>query len=584
MSDAIVGAPRTLTTAAIGGLLLALSLPPWPGSTGAWPLGVVGAAVVFAAVDGRRLRARAGAGMAAGLGLYLPGLWWMRDFSLPGFVVTVLLEAVILAGAMSLAPPARRAGPGARLVAFPAGLVLAEAFRGAWPFGGLPLAGIELGQVAGPLAPAARLGGRLLIVALVGLAGAGLASAASMTTRLTAARPAGGRRNSGAWSRVVPAENGSRTGRHPGVGTGLAAVPRGTEPGTGGLPGDRPEKNVPRRRRQLRPSAPTAVSGPRRLGPALAALVAVVVVAIGGAMAPVGRVDGELTVAAVQGGGPRGLRAVGRDPGPVFQAHLRAGAAVGPGADVVLWPEDVVDVPGVFARSPEERALAALAVELGTTIVAGVVEDIDDERFRNAVVVVGPDGRVVDRYDKVHRVPFGEYIPARSLFDRLADLSAVPRDAIAGTGPGVVDTPAGRLGVLISYEVFFEDRGRAAVRAGGRLLLVPTNASSFNDAQVPAHELAVARLRAIETGRWVVQAAPTGYSAVVDHNGRVLARSTLGSPSVLRHDVQLRSGNTVFVVLGPVPVVLLAVAMLFVGWVRRRKLERGNSRFAMSAD
>ena len=125
-------------------------------------------------------------------------------------------------------------------------------------------------------------------------------------------------------------------------------------------------------------------------------------------------------------------------------------------------------------------------------------------------------------------MPFGEYIPARSFFARLADVSAVPRDAIAGRGPGVVDTPAGRLGVLISYEVFFQDRGRAAVRAGGRLLLVPTNASSFDDAQVPAHELAVARLRALETGRWVVQAAPTGYSAVVDHRGRVLARSRPG--------------------------------------------------------
>ena len=200
-----------------------------------------------------------------------------------------------------------------------------------------------------------------------------------------------------------------------------------------------------------------------------------------------------------------------------------------------------------------------------------MVEDVDDDRFRNAAVVFGPDGRVIDRYDKVHRVPFGEYIPARSFFARLADVSAVPRDAIAGTGPGVVDTPAGRLGVLISYEVFFPDRGRAAVRAGGRLLLVPTNASSFDDAQVPAHELAVARLRALETGRWVVQAAPTGYSAVVDHRGRVLARSGLGAAAVLRHDVELRTGRTVFVAVGPAPVLVLAAAALVVSSIRRRK-------------
>jgi apolipoprotein N-acyltransferase len=445
---------------------------------------VAGAAALFAAVDGRRVRTRLGAGMVAGLGLYVPGLWWMRDFSLPGFVAAVVLEAAILAGAMAVMPGPRaiRAGPGLRLAAFPAALVLAEAVRGAWPFGGLPLAGIELGQVAGPLGPAARLGGRLLVVGLVSGAGAAVVTAA-------------------------------------------------------------------RRRR-------------RGLVPAVVGVAVVVVTAVGGAVAPAGRFNGELTVAAVQGGGLRGLRAVESDPTPVFDAHLQASAMVGAGADVVLWPEDVVDVAGTFAGSSEEQVLSALAAGLNATLIVGIVEDVGDDRFRNASVVFAPDGRIVDRYDKVHRVPFGEYIPARSFFDRLADLSAVPRDAIAGQGPGVVDTPSGRFGVLISYEVFFADRSRAAVRAGGRLLLVPTNASSYRDAQVPAQQLAVARLRALETARWVLQAAPTGYSAIIDHQGRVVARSDLGLPAVLRGDVQLRTGRTVFVSLGPAPLLVVAAALL----------------------
>ncbi len=375
-------------------------------------------------------------------------------------------------------------------------MVLAEAVRGAWPFGGLPLAGIELGQAAGPLAPAARLGGRLLLVGLVALAGAGLATAV-------------------------------------------------------------------RRRRA-------------GLVPAVAAAAVVMVVAGGGAVAPGGRFAGELTVAAVQGGGPRGLRAVETDSAPVLDAHLRAAATITPGVDLVLWPEDVVDVARAFAGSDEEAALSALANALRTTLVVGIVEDVDDDRFRNASVAFGPDGEVADRYDKVHRVPFGEYIPARAFFSRLADVSAVPRDAIAGTGPGVVDTPAGRFGVLISYEVFFQDRSRDAVRAGGRLLLVPTNASSYRDAQVPAQQLAVARLRAFETGRWVLQAAPTGYSAVVDHRGRVLARSGLGGAAVLRHDVQVRTGSTLFVRLGPAPVLVAAGVTLVVAHWRRR--QRGHPR------
>ena len=173
-------------------------------------------------------------------------------------------------------------------------------------------------------------------------------------------------------------------------------------------------------------------------------------------------------------------------------------------------------------------------------------------------------------------MPFGEYVPARSFFDRLADLSAVPRDAIPGKGRAVLDTPAGRLGVVISYEVFFADRAREAVEAGGRVLLVPTNASSYRDAQIPAQEVAVARLRALETGRWVVQAAPTGYSAVIDHRGRVRALGGLGGPEVLQVDVGARAGRTLFMALGPVPGLTLAVLLLALSMM---KLESLRSRF-----
>jgi len=186
-------------------------------------------------------------------------------------------------------------------------------------------------------------------------------------------------------------------------------------------------------------------------------------------------------------------------------------------------------------------------------------------------VAWAPDGRVVATYEKVHRVPFGEYVPLRGVISHLADLSAVPRDAIAGRGPGVLVTPAGPLGVMISYEVFFADRARAAVRAGAQVLLVPTNASSYTTSQVPAQELAAARLRAIETGRDVVQAAPTGFSAVVDAHGRVRRRSRLGPPDVVSATITLRGGQTFAVRLGDSPVVLTAAASLVLAWIVSRR-------------
>jgi apolipoprotein N-acyltransferase len=475
-----VGAGRqrvALTGAGLGaGALLALSLPPW----GWWPLALVGAAVLVSALRDRPWRRRLLAGFAAGVGLYGIGLWWMVEFSAPGYVATTLLQGAIVAAAMAAVPP----GPG-RLLAFPAAVVLADALHGHWPFGGMPLGGIALGQAAGPLAGAARLGGHLLLVALVAGAGAGAA--------------------------------------------GLAEWARG----------------------RRSPS----------LGPALG-LAVVVLVALVGAVAPRGSATGTLRVAAVQGGGARGFRAVDVDPQMVFDAHVAATARVRPPVDVVLWPEDVVDADGPVAGSPQEATLSDLARTLGTTLVAGVVEDTEPGRFRNAALAFGPDGTVVARYDKVHRVPFGEYVPARALVDRVADLSAVPRDAVPGRGPGLLRTGAGRLGVLVSYEVFFADRARAAVRAGAEVLLVPTNASSFTTSQVPGQELAAARLRALETGRTVVQAAPTGYSAVVDAGGRVRARSGLGGAEVLGRAVDRRQGRTVASRAGELPLVVLAALLL----------------------
>ena len=167
------------------------------------------------------------------------------------------------------------------------------------------------------------------------------------------------------------------------------------------------------------------------------------------------------------------------------------------GADLVLWPESAADVDGSLAGSAADGVVADLARRLRATIVAGVIEDAGPGRFANAAVVWDPTGRRGDRYDKVHRVPFGEYIAARGLLEGVVDLSAVPKDAVAGPGPGVLDTPVGQVGTMISYEVFFPDRARSAVRAGARILLVPTNASSYRGDQVPAEEVAASR-----SGRW----------------------------------------------------------------------------------
>jgi apolipoprotein N-acyltransferase len=313
------------------------------------------------------------------------------------------------------------------------------------------------------------------------------------------------------------------------------------------------------------------------VGPALrgiAALLILTAIVIAGRIGPDGAGGSKhlLRVALVQGGGPRGLHAVETDPEVVFQRQLDASAGLQAPLDLVLWPEDVVQLDRPVSQTRAGALLADLARRLQTTVIAGVVEDQGSDRFRNAAVAWGPSGVIVARFDKVHRVPFGEYVPYRWIVEHLANLRLVPRDAVPGHGTGMVTTPAGPLGVVISYEVFFEERAREAIKAGGQVLLVPTNASSYRISQVPTQEVAAAQLRAWETGRDTVQAAPTGYSAIIDHDGRVRTRSTLGRRQVVVGTVEARGGRTLFVRLGDIPILGLSLLALIASrwpWTHR---------------
>ena len=466
---------------------MALSLPPF----GWWPLAFVGLALLYRVLEGRSPRGRLLLGWLAGLGIFGIGWFWFIEFSGPGGVLSIMAEALFLGVGAVLVPP--RHG---RLVAFPAAIVLVELLRGAWPFEGLPLAGIALGQVSGPLAPFARLGGGLGLLLLAAVLGVGLAELIRMQVRT-----------------------------------------------------------------------------------ALVAVVLVLAATGAGMVAPDGGPDREaIDITVVQGGGRRGYRAVESDPADVERAHFEATLPVQAGGqDLVFWPEDVIDVDDPVATTPEGDRLSALAQRLESTLVVGVVEGEGTDHFRNKAVAWGPDGKLLGEYEKVRRVPFGEYIPFRSIVGKVGDISAVPADAIKGKGPGILRTPAGRLGVLISYEVFFNDRGRKAVDAGGGVLLVPTNAASFSTSQVPTQELAAAQLRALESGRWLAQAGPTGYSGIIGPDGEILQRSRLGARQVLTGQLRPRHGRTLFQRWGDVPMAVLAGLGVLAGLAVQARKAAGNT-------
>lgn len=286
-------------------------------------------------------------------------------------------------------------------------------------------------------------------------------------------------------------------------------------------------------------------------------------------VAPRGHVIASIDAAVVQGGGPQNTRAADTDEREVFERHVAATALVTTPVDLVLWPEDVVSIERPLLDTVEGAELAALAESLDATLVAGVVEGTGDDTFTNYAVAFGPDGSIGDRYDKVRRVPFGEYVPLRGLIETVAgaDSGLPARDAVAGSGPAVLRTPAGDLAVAISWEIFFTNRARDGVLHGGTILLNPTNGSSYWLTEVQTQQIASSRLRAIETGRWVLQAAPTGFSAIIDDSGSVLERTSISETAVLQRSVDQRSGDTIATITGPLPILIVSVVLIAFAWL-----------------
>jgi apolipoprotein N-acyltransferase len=308
--------------------------------------------------------------------------------------------------------------------------------------------------------------------------------------------------------------------------------------------------------------------------PAAAGIVVVLVtLVVAITVAPNGRTVGDVRIAFVQGGGPQGTSASDTDPRVVFERHLDATRTLVPGRmDLVLWPENVVDVMS-FSTSPERHEIAAEAARLGVPILVGITEDAGPEHFRNAQVVVLPDGTLGDRYDKVRIVPFGEFLPLRSLIELVPGqpTDLVGRDAIAGSGPAVLRTPEGTVAVAISWEVFFGGRARDGVKHGALVLLNPTNGSSYRGTILQTQQIASSRLRALETGRWVVQVAPTGFSAFITSDATVIDRTGISERAIETRTVEERAGETWYVRIGDKPIVAGAVAVLAVAMLLGRR-------------
>ncbi len=244
-------------------------------------------------------------------------------------------------------------------------------------------------------------------------------------------------------------------------------------------------------------------------------------------------------------------------------------------ASILIWPESAF--PFFLTREADAMAEIADLLPKGTVLITGSVRapdlppGIKITRAYNSIYVIDHDGSVLSVYDKLHLVPFGEYLPFQDRMEKLGlvQLTKVHGGFIAGTRRRLMEIPnAPRALPLICYEAIFPgDVATRNERAGWIVNL--TNDGWFGISTGPYQHLQQARLRAVEQGLPVVRAANTGISAVIDPLGRIVARLGLGAEGVLDSSLPSAIAPTIYARTGDIPAaIMLAAAFIFV--VRRR--------------
>lgn len=256
-----------------------------------------------------------------------------------------------------------------------------------------------------------------------------------------------------------------------------------------------------------------------------------------------------IRVAAVQGNADAGLFA-DYDRGDNLVDHLRVTEQLyGEKVDVVVWPENASDLDPL--RHPDAaQALDEVVTRMDAPLVVGTITRDGDETFNSVLLWDVPDnpgvGYAVDQYDKIHPVPFAEYLPAREFFYPLApDLfDMVPRDYSFGQRDTVMDVAGHTAGIAICYDIVDDAIFAQMMREGADIIFAPTNNADFGRTDQSIQQLGIAKIRAVETGRTLVNISTVGTSAIILPDGRELDRLPTYTEGYMLEEVPTASHTT----------------------------------------
>jgi apolipoprotein N-acyltransferase len=218
-------------------------------------------------------------------------------------------------------------------------------------------------------------------------------------------------------------------------------------------------------------------------------------------------------------------------------------AAQGVGEQIIIWPES--PGPLYYYRDPQfHREATELAEQTHAYFLFGTVAETPQGAPLNSAVLLRPDGTLVDRYDKINLVPFGEYVP--SIFGFVNRVTQEAGDFAPGNRIVVFPMGAQKLGVFICYESVFPDEVRQFVKRGANLLVNISNDGYFGHSAAREQHLEIARMRAVENSRWLIRSTNDGITAVIDPAGRIDERLPLYRDMTAPMHFAFRTGHTFY--------------------------------------
>ena len=253
---------------------------------------------------------------------------------------------------------------------------------------------------------------------------------------------------------------------------------------------------------------------------------------------------------------------------------------------LIVWPEAAI--PAYLEDEEEWRMrLASLLGPRDILLTGGLAivrqsegDQLHEIGAKNSLFALSATGQLLDRYDKAHLVPFGEYLPMRPLLASigLSRLAPGDLDLMAGSGPRTLEIPGfGKVGAVICYEIIFSGRVVDGARRPG-MLINPSNDAWFGPSG-PEQHLAQARLRAIEEGLPIIRATPTGISAAIDPYGRVLA--TIPQHVAAAKEIRMPPAlpPTPFARYGELLPMVTSLLLLAAAWMGRQRRASTNEAY-----